>query len=60
MNFKINALLAIWFSAMIFAVWILSAYKDWSHEGEVLGATIVGITLIWQFFFRKKPPQGTQ
>lgn len=60
MNFKINALLAVWFSAMILAVWVLSAYRNWSHEGEVIGASLVAFALIVQYFFRKKPPRGTQ
>ena len=60
MNFKINALLAVWFSLLIFLVWVLSVYTDWEYEQMIVGATIPAFTLIIQHFFRKKPPKGTE
>jgi len=54
---NINSFLGCWFSGLIFGAWGLSAYKDWSHEGEIIGATTVAFALIVQYFFRKKPSE---
>jgi len=59
-NFKINALLAIWITGLIAAYWLLAGYYDWEMAGEIKGATIAIFTLIAQHYFRKVPPRGSE
>ena len=50
-----NNLLALILLVGIFpALWILAGLSIINLNGEVLGATIAGFTLVLQFYFRKK------
>lgn len=60
MNFKINAILAFWLTGLIAVLWLVPMLCGLELAGEIKGATIVVFTLIAQYFFRKKPPRGTE
>ena len=38
------------------SMWIADAYGVISLKGEVLGATIMGWTLVLQYYFRRRKP----
>ncbi len=62
MNFKINALLAVWLTGLIVGFWTVSLYFGWDTPGigEIRGVTAGGFLLIIQYFYRKKPPKGAE
>jgi hypothetical protein len=52
---RINDLLALLVLVVIVPLfWILDGLKILSMNGEVMGASIAGWTLILQYYFRKK------
>lgn len=47
-----------WLALMLFLIiptlWFLDGFKVISLNGEVLGATIMGWTMVLQFYYRKR------
>jgi len=55
MKWNFRNLLAIVSQAEIIAIWILQGLGLITLPGEVIGALISIFTLVFQFYFRKKP-----
>ena len=59
---SINDLLALLTLVIVIpGLWVLQGMGKLTMSGEIIGATIMGWTLILQYFFRKAPPEkGTE
>ena len=53
-----NDSLALVMVAAIFGLWVVQGLGLITLPGEVVGATIAGLTLILQFYFRKRPSEN--
>lgn len=55
----VNDLLALLLLIMVIpGLWLAAALGAINLNGEVIGATIMGWTLVLQYYFRKAPPAG--
>jgi len=54
-----NKLAMVLGASVIPALWIVQGLDIVELPGEVIGATIAAFTLIVQYYFRKKPEEGT-
>ena len=57
-KFKFNDLLALCILVVIIpGIWITLGCGLLTLPGEIVGATIVGWSLVLQYYFRRKPPK---
>ena len=57
----VNDLLALLLLIVVIpGLWLAAALGVINLNGEVIGATIMGWTLVLQYYFRKAPPAGGQ
>ena len=54
---KFNDTLALIVISVIVLLWGLHGYGLLKLPGEVIGATIMGFTLVIQFYYRKSAPE---
>lgn len=54
-----NDLLALLLLIIIPGLWVGMGLKLLSLSGEIVGASIMGWTLVLQYYFRKSPNGGT-
>lgn len=55
---KFNDLLALLtIVAIIPGLWVAAGLNALTLPGEIIGATIMGWTLVLQYYFRRKPPE---